>query len=485
MGARKATNDKETDVQTPKSKGQKGKLNLVDKQKMKATGKSKVLVETKVKKSKASLNSKEVEKEKLQTKSTTKPEDSKPSTSTTGRKSTGCSHSRVSKSRRYRRPGRPRRRCCSEDESGSETDHEGGLTPESAEQVYSATYVEDYIDSIEHLDGVARSTSRIVENHCELLGFLKEMGSELQQFVGEDEDNLDLDNLSQRQKDAVSKMEHLLQQSQCLGDSSTHLSQDVADAIDEKFRILKIDTENLDRVMGNNDNRTPKKGAPNLKKVSINPEPLKSSAVRSLGSFFDSGCEQSVCVNSDANTSTASGEMFNFDESLLEGCTRYRTCKFKNPPQYVPSTRPSMKTQTPSSQEKNSSTSTEEKIDSAKKEGGLLPKKSSSTTSIRTGNSVANSVSVESDNSTEEEESSSDEPTYCLCDKESSGRMVGCDNHLCPIEWFHFKCVGLKTKPKGKWFCPKCRGEDSTVMKPRKVFLAELQRYNKEKEKDL
>lgn len=26
----------------------------------------------------------------------------------------------------------------------------------------------------------------------------------------------------------------------------------------------------------------------------------------------------------------------------------------------------------------------------------------------------------------------------------------------CPIEWFHFACVGLTTKPKGKWFCPKC-----------------------------
>uniref|UniRef100_A0A914UWF7 Zinc finger PHD-type domain-containing protein n=1 Tax=Plectus sambesii TaxID=2011161 RepID=A0A914UWF7_9BILA len=29
--------------------------------------------------------------------------------------------------------------------------------------------------------------------------------------------------------------------------------------------------------------------------------------------------------------------------------------------------------------------------------------------------------------------------------------MVGCDNSECPIEWFHFGCVGLETKPKGKW----------------------------------
>lgn len=74
------------------------------------------------------------------------------------------------------------------------------------------------------------------------------------------------------------------------------------------------------------------------------------------------------------------------------------------------------------------------------------------------------------------------EPTYCLCHQVSYGEMIGCDNpdvstyvytlqyaksilpyqtfpffvFQCPIEWFHFACVGLTTKPKGKWFCPKC-----------------------------
>ena len=48
------------------------------------------------------------------------------------------------------------------------------------------------------------------------------------------------------------------------------------------------------------------------------------------------------------------------------------------------------------------------------------------------------------------------EPTYCLCHQVSFGEMIGCDNADCPIEWFHFQCVGLTAKPKGKWFCPKC-----------------------------
>nr|CAD7576444.1 unnamed protein product [Timema californicum] len=74
------------------------------------------------------------------------------------------------------------------------------------------------------------------------------------------------------------------------------------------------------------------------------------------------------------------------------------------------------------------------------------------------------------------------EPTYCLCDQISYGEMILCDNDLCPIEWFHFSCVALTTKPKGKWFCPRCRGDRSNVMKPKQQFLKELERYNKEKE---
>ncbi|GFS04360.1 inhibitor of growth protein [Elysia marginata] len=51
------------------------------------------------------------------------------------------------------------------------------------------------------------------------------------------------------------------------------------------------------------------------------------------------------------------------------------------------------------------------------------------------------------------------EPTYCLCNQVSYGEMIGCDNPDCSIEWFHFACVQLKTKPKGKWFCPRCQEE--------------------------
>ena len=48
------------------------------------------------------------------------------------------------------------------------------------------------------------------------------------------------------------------------------------------------------------------------------------------------------------------------------------------------------------------------------------------------------------------------EPTYCLCNQVSYGEMIGCDNNDCPIEWFHFGCLDITTKPKGKWYCPRC-----------------------------
>lgn len=51
----------------------------------------------------------------------------------------------------------------------------------------------------------------------------------------------------------------------------------------------------------------------------------------------------------------------------------------------------------------------------------------------------------------------SDEPTYCLCSQLSYGSMILCDSKVCEIKWFHFNCVNLTTKPKGKWFCPNCR----------------------------
>ncbi|KAH3663811.1 hypothetical protein OGAPHI_005214 [Ogataea philodendri] len=50
------------------------------------------------------------------------------------------------------------------------------------------------------------------------------------------------------------------------------------------------------------------------------------------------------------------------------------------------------------------------------------------------------------------------EEVYCFCRGPSMGKMIACDNSSCPIEWFHYKCVGLYTEPTtSRWFCsPDC-----------------------------
>lgn len=43
--------------------------------------------------------------------------------------------------------------------------------------------------------------------------------------------------------------------------------------------------------------------------------------------------------------------------------------------------------------------------------------------------------------------------TYCWCNGKDEGKMVACDNDSCERQWFHFECVGISRKPRGKWFC--------------------------------
>lgn len=46
--------------------------------------------------------------------------------------------------------------------------------------------------------------------------------------------------------------------------------------------------------------------------------------------------------------------------------------------------------------------------------------------------------------------------TYCTCGSGEHGRTIACDNTQCAVEWFHYGCVGIRRKPRGKWYCPNC-----------------------------
>ncbi|WAR04221.1 PHO23-like protein [Mya arenaria] len=46
---------------------------------------------------------------------------------------------------------------------------------------------------------------------------------------------------------------------------------------------------------------------------------------------------------------------------------------------------------------------------------------------------------------------------YCYCCQVEHGKMIGCDNEACEIEWFHCRRVSIENAPKGKLYCPDCR----------------------------
>ncbi|XP_021342823.1 uncharacterized protein LOC110443137 [Mizuhopecten yessoensis] len=46
--------------------------------------------------------------------------------------------------------------------------------------------------------------------------------------------------------------------------------------------------------------------------------------------------------------------------------------------------------------------------------------------------------------------------TWCICSEPEYGRMIKCDDNECPYEWFHYRCVNIRRKPRGQWFCTSC-----------------------------
>lgn len=57
----------------------------------------------------------------------------------------------------------------------------------------------------------------------------------------------------------------------------------------------------------------------------------------------------------------------------------------------------------------------------------------------------------------ETEQDSTDDRIYCICQQESFGHMILCDNVECSIKWFHFPFVDIHKAPKGRWYCGDCK----------------------------
>jgi len=290
----------------------------------------------------------------------------------------------------------------------------------AVEALYSATFVEDYLDYVENVpDDIQRIHTRLREldmkQHQDVLS---ELDTLVDQFAATKD--------PVAQKRLLSKMMMPLIASQDIGDDKIQLVQSMSDIIENKTRQLELDAQNLDFGKDEEEEDIIKP---------VKEEKTEKSAKRKKVKDEEKSEEQP-------------------------------TVSSKN-------TTPGGKKAKKSASAQNTTPASTQHTASTKKRGAARRGAEQRERSASPPSELAN---IEID---------PDEPTYCLCDQVSYGEMIGCDNDLCPIEWFHFNCVQLTGKPKGKWFCPKCRGDKPTVMKPKPQFLKELEKFNKEKEDKL
>ncbi|CAH1100959.1 unnamed protein product [Psylliodes chrysocephalus] len=311
------------------------------------------------------------------------------------------------------------------------------LNQVSVEAVYSATYVENYLDCVENLpDELQRLISRMRELDVYYLARVREVAIQTENFK-----NMGNDNPAKKAK-SFSRMQQALIAAQELGDEKMSLLQNILDKIEIKTRLLDQDFRNLDFGKEEPSQIEVKEQQPvlNSTPTSNNNGNTANTTTNSNSASTERPAKRARRTRHDTYSGTENNDTIPVEHVLRS---------------QVPSTTPT------STVQKKQSTSKKKK------------RKSRQNTQVQ---------KEESPPRDEEPAIDPDEPTYCLCDQISYGEMIMCDNDLCPIEWFHFSCVTLSTKPKGKWYCPKCRGDRPNVMKPKAQFLRELEKYNKEKE---
>ncbi|XP_075227570.1 inhibitor of growth protein 1 isoform X2 [Lycorma delicatula] len=315
------------------------------------------------------------------------------------------------------------------------------LNQAAVEALYSATYVENYLDCVENLpDDLQRQISRMRELDVSYQAFLKEVEQHQDALRKEDS------NIRRR---ALLRVQSALISAQEVGDEKMQIVQNLQDLIENKSRQLDFDYRNLDFGKEQENNESTKE----VQREGQSKDGDGTGGGSGGGVGDRTGNER----GSDRGTAGTGAERQN-KRPRRSRVDNDSTPIVEPPPSSEPVTPLPRATATPAS------------------------KKTSATTKKKKRKARQTQHREETPPREDEIPIDPDEPTYCLCDQISYGEMICCDNDLCPIEWFHFSCVALTTKPKGKWYCPKCRGDRPNIMKPKAQFLKELERYNKEKE---
>ncbi|XP_068619668.1 inhibitor of growth protein 1 [Battus philenor] len=319
------------------------------------------------------------------------------------------------------------------------------LNSAATEAALSATYVENYLDCVENLpNDLQRHLSRMRELDVTYRECLRDAETHLAVCIGANTEE-------RRRSRAALRLQAALVAAQEIGDEKLQVVQILQDLIDNKQRSLDADHKNLISCLEINTNGT------------IKEEPLPASESLRSGDKESSTPQTQQQHVQPPPPPERNNDKEKEKERDKTGGERWSKRARRS------RTTAGVATDGADSSERDS----ERHAHSTTHKKGIGKKKKRK----------ARQVAQRSETPPEENDAiDPDEPRYCLCDQISFGEMILCDNDLCPIEWFHFSCVSLTTKPKGKWFCPKCRGDRPNIMKPKGQFLKELERYNREKE---
>jgi len=280
------------------------------------------------------------------------------------------------------------------------------LNQAAVEALCSATYLENYLDCMENLpDELQRSVSLLRELDSKTCDYLRDISHHQDIYKNEIEPKLRKQSLVQIQRGLVKCQE--------IGDEKLQIVSHIMEFVEGRAKQLEQDLENLDpsNALSRGENDYLPVVQPKANTVKQNRMTAVSAAVPTLSAAPLSTANSIVMSTRD-------------EEERPEKLTGKR-------------------------QRRQRMTKEEEKKEEKEK-----PKKKKKR-KAKKANEGAHSPHIEPIDP--------DEPTYCSCQQVSFGEMVGCDNDDCPIEWYHFSCVGLTTKPKGKWYCPECRGDKPTV----------------------
>ncbi|XP_057312914.1 inhibitor of growth protein 1-like [Hydractinia symbiolongicarpus] len=304
-------------------------------------------------------------------------------------------------------------------------------------------FVEHFIDSLENLPlDIQRHVSQLREYDVLYRTKLEQIGRWLCMYRKED--------TSQEKRKFLTKIQKCLIKSQQFGDEKLNIISQIVDLVEARAQLVSkeaesIDMEHKDDIKNtvSNTHRVKLEKSKNMQSneklvKSIYEKPKRMRRVRTIEKLQEKNDKSST---SPRHTAKENGqddedvEMEEEEEEEVEMRQRKDTKKKQD------------KTK---DKDKIKEDKEEKKVERNNKAGKVTKKNNNKQTKVK------KKKKKERETTLDDLPVDPDEPVYCVCNSISYGDMIGCDNEECQIEWFHFGCVNLTHKPKGKWYCPHC-----------------------------